>query len=176
MATKKQGTPTITQRAGLIIADLKGYDADTRLAIYNALEGEPGMLAELVKRAEAGEIVLDCTKAAHAPEGTPQRLINYPPEIESRRADYRALAENFISMIALDSERQPQPLDIVPTGAFTDEVRPHILINAIHDHINGLFESYSDALLLEDDFLRFLYVELRLFYDMHTGWRKGGAR
>jgi hypothetical protein len=56
----------IRERAARVIANLDAYDTDTRDAIYNALEGVPAQLAELVKRAEAGETILDCTDAAHA--------------------------------------------------------------------------------------------------------------
>jgi hypothetical protein len=74
MSSKKNSTARrgstkdtiIRQRAGAIIANLDAYDTDTRDAIYNALEGVPAQLAELVKRAEAGETILDCTDAAHA--------------------------------------------------------------------------------------------------------------
>jgi hypothetical protein len=74
MSTKKNSTARtgsakdtiIKERAGAIIANLDAYDSDTRAAIYNALEGVPATLAELVKRAEAGETILDCTDAAHA--------------------------------------------------------------------------------------------------------------
>ena len=74
MSSKKNSTTRrgsakdtiIRERAGAIIANLDAYDTDTRDAIYNALEGVPATLAELVKRAEAGETILDCTDAAHA--------------------------------------------------------------------------------------------------------------
>jgi hypothetical protein len=49
---------TIRQRAVAIIADAAQYDDDTRRAIQLSLERDsPKMLAELVKRAEAGETV-----------------------------------------------------------------------------------------------------------------------
>ena len=64
--TESAKVKIIRQRAGAIIANLDAYDNDTRDAIYNALEGAPATLAELVKRAEAGETILDCTDAAHA--------------------------------------------------------------------------------------------------------------
>jgi len=35
------GQSPIRQQAGLIIADVKGHEADTRDAIYSALEDEP---------------------------------------------------------------------------------------------------------------------------------------
>ncbi len=64
--TATEQTRIIRERAGAIIANLDAYDTDTRDAIYNALEGVPAQLAELVTRAEAGETILDCTDAAHA--------------------------------------------------------------------------------------------------------------
>ena len=60
-----KGTPrrlTVRQRAGLMIAESDDYDADTRTALYNALEGDnQAMLAELVRRAWNGETILDLT-------------------------------------------------------------------------------------------------------------------
>jgi hypothetical protein len=74
MSSKKNSTTRrgsakdkiIRERAARVIANLDAYDTDTRDAIYNALEGVPAQLAELVTRAEAGETILDCTDAAHA--------------------------------------------------------------------------------------------------------------
>jgi hypothetical protein len=49
---------TIKARAEAIIADESRYDTDTRRALQLSLERDsPKMLAELVKRAEAGETV-----------------------------------------------------------------------------------------------------------------------
>lgn len=96
---------------------------------------------------------------------TAQPLVRYAPEIEARRADYQVLAENMIALIALDMNRLPQTLDIVPPGVLGDEPPEHILLNAINDHINSLFENYRQSLILNEDFLRIFYVELRLYYD-----------
>lgn len=66
----KQQAQIIRQRAAAIIANLDDYNNDTRDAIYNALEGVPGELAELVKRAGAGDIILDCRGSVHPPVET----------------------------------------------------------------------------------------------------------
>jgi len=66
MSTRKKSAKDkiIRERAGAIIANLDAYDADTRDAIYNALEGVPAALAELVTRAKRGDTILDCTTQA----------------------------------------------------------------------------------------------------------------
>ncbi len=118
---------------------------------------------------------------------TPQPLIRYAPEVEARRADYQALAECFISMIPLETERHLNTLDVVPAGWNMDEAEPHILISAFNEHIQAVLDSITDAALnFDSDFLRFIYPELRLYYDQkmfeHRGGvfrglpKKGGAR
>jgi hypothetical protein len=70
-STKKGGTkgkaegskgtrrPTWIVRARAIVADVKGYDDETRHAIRNALDENSTDLAELVRRAESGGRILD---------------------------------------------------------------------------------------------------------------------
>ncbi len=50
---------TIKQRAAAIIADERTYDESTREAVYNALTSKAADLTECVRRAEAGETILD---------------------------------------------------------------------------------------------------------------------
>ncbi len=57
MATKKR--QTLKQRAEAIINDARLYDEDTRHAIKNALKNKAHDLAELVRRAERGDTILD---------------------------------------------------------------------------------------------------------------------
>jgi hypothetical protein len=59
---KEKKRRTVKDRARAIVADMKGYDADTRNAIKNSLDGDGSDLAELVRRAEAGEIIWDVSK------------------------------------------------------------------------------------------------------------------
>jgi hypothetical protein len=108
----------------------------------------------------------------------PQPLIQYPPEIETRRADYKTLAEAFLTMLPLSTQRVPPgTLDLVPPGVLTPEHEPDILIGAIRDHIDGLLQSISFGLMYEPDFLRVIYVELRLYLDHEmrnmgaAGWK-----
>lgn len=54
--------PSVKSRARAIINDAKGYDAETRHALNNALEEDSSDLAEMVKRAEAGEEILDISR------------------------------------------------------------------------------------------------------------------
>ncbi len=109
MSTRTTTTPRtesakdkiIRERAARIIANLDAYDGDTRDAIYNALEGVPATLAELVKRAEAGETILDCTDAAHA------------------RADNRDELQDFAHHLA-EAIRIARDNPILPTRLYND--------------------------------------------------------
>jgi hypothetical protein len=92
-----------------------------------------------------------------------QPLVTYPPEIESRRADYKRLAESIITMQSLQSDQSYSLLDVEPPGVLTDDPRPDILWKAFEGHLWALFECVSQV--YEDDFLRTIYVELRLYYD-----------
>jgi hypothetical protein len=95
----------------------------------------------------------------------PPRFIQYPPEIEARRADYETLAENLISMIGLSINRVSGTLDVAPPDVMHDEPSGSILIDAIHAHTTALFENINQGLTFEESFLRTLYIELRLYYD-----------
>lgn len=59
--TKKAATrrPSIKERAQAIIADVQGYDVDTRNAVARALRDNSDDLTELVRQAEAGAMILD---------------------------------------------------------------------------------------------------------------------
>lgn len=111
-------------------------------------------------------------------------LINYPPEVESHRADYERVAEG---LIALDKVRRDTPLslaDVESPGWVGDEPEGYILFTAMQDHLRALFECL--LVTYDDRFMRKLYVELRLFYDdrmneLNSGMynyrqQKGGAR
>jgi hypothetical protein len=58
-AGKPRGAADIEARARAILANPTAYDADTRRAILRAYETKGEDLAELVKRAEAGEMICD---------------------------------------------------------------------------------------------------------------------
>ncbi len=137
MSTKKNSTARrasakdkiIRERAARVIANLDAYDTDTRDAIYNALEGVPAQLAELVTRAEAGETILDCTNAAHAGDTSAIadlqefahhlaeaiRIARYSPLLPASL--YNGLADALI-----DFEND------LPSLARVSESEPHILI------------------------------------------------
>lgn len=65
--TKKTGgrRPTIKDRARAIVEDVRGYDVDTRMAVQASLDrNDAADLAETVRMAEAGEIILDLAGVA----------------------------------------------------------------------------------------------------------------
>jgi hypothetical protein len=95
---------------------------------------------------------------------TTQPLIAYSAEIEARRADYQALAESIIQMSQLQSARASTGLlDVEPPGWVAPEPAANILHDAIEEHFRALFENL--LVCYKHDFLRTLYVELRLYYD-----------
>ncbi len=119
----------IRERAGAIIANLDAYDNDTRDAIYNALEGVPATLAELVTRAEAGETILDCTDAAHARDAAAiadlQNFAHHFSEtirIARHSPTIPASLYNGLADVLLDFEND------LPSLARVNESEPHILI------------------------------------------------
>ncbi len=118
----------IRQRAGAIIANLDAYDTDTRDAIYNALEGVPATLAELVKRAEAGETILDCTDAAHARADNRDELQDFAHHLAEAIRIARenpmipASLYNGLADVLIDFEND------LPSLARVSESEAHILI------------------------------------------------
>lgn len=54
----------VTAKARAIVADVEAYDEDTRLAIQKAIDENDPNLAELVRRAEAGDTILDVSDPA----------------------------------------------------------------------------------------------------------------
>jgi hypothetical protein len=91
------------------------------------------------------------------------RFVRYEPEIEANRAYYQQQAESLIQLLSLESEHVRPLLDVEPEGILDDEPPPHLLWKAIQDHISALFDGILRN--YDDDFLRTLYVELRLYYD-----------
>jgi hypothetical protein len=59
--------PSVKARARAIIADAERYDDETRHAINNALTDNSSDLAELVRRAEEGEEILDISRPLTIP-------------------------------------------------------------------------------------------------------------
>ena len=97
MAQKKRGI--LTQRARAIIDDPSRYDADTRHAVRNALEGNAPDLAEYVRRAEQGDTILDLVKPL---EGSPHGIAALAEHIaavlahpETPEALYNAIVDEF---------------------------------------------------------------------------------
>lgn len=58
-SSSKKRRQSVKERARLIINDAEGYDAETRQSISHALRKNYPDLAEMVRRAEAGEEILD---------------------------------------------------------------------------------------------------------------------
>ena len=102
-----------------------------------------------------------------------RRLPDYAPEVEERRTDYRALAESLVLAESLIHSREASGrLDVIPPEWTDDEPNPHILHDAIREHMRALFDLLLDC--HDDDFLRTLYVELRLYYDQQMLKFKAG--
>lgn len=83
----------------------------------------------------------------------------YAPEVENRRQDYERLAESFITMIQLESERLGNLLDIEGDDAALN-TRP--LSNALDVHLRALLyhADWWDARTM-----RRFYTEMRLHGD-----------
>jgi hypothetical protein len=81
-STKKQSSKrrTVKDRARAIVSDAQGYDEETRHAIKNSLDENDSNLAELVRRAESGETILDVS----APLG------GVPSKVDARGGLYDA--------------------------------------------------------------------------------------
>jgi hypothetical protein len=75
--------------------------------------------------------------------------------------------------MALEHEHVRPLLDIAPEGILNDEPPPHVLWKAIQDHLSALFDGLRRN--YGDDFLRTLYVELRLYYDQQAVGNKPQA-
>ena len=97
----------------------------------------------------------------------------YSPEVEARRGDYKQLAESLIQMCAFQSQHVIEILDVEPPGWLLDEPEFNILWFAIQDHMRALFENIART--YNADFMRTLYVELRLFYDQRMLEYSAGA-
>jgi len=129
--TPRQGSAKdtiIRERAGAIIANLDAYDTDTRDAIYNALEGVPATLAELVARAEAGETILDCTDAAHARADNRDELQNFAHHLAEA---IRIARENPMIPASLYNGLADALIDFendLPSLSRVSESEAHILI------------------------------------------------
>jgi hypothetical protein len=89
--------------------------------------------------------------------------ITYAPEVESRRDLYKGIAEALVTLTRAQSRTAPEALDVESPGWTSDEPDSHILWNGIEDHLRALFENL--IVTYDDDFLRVLYVELRLYFD-----------
>jgi hypothetical protein len=102
---------SVKQRARAIVADAEAYDEETRNAIKNALD-EDGDLAELVRRAEAGEQILDVSKP----------LGGAPPQAEADAHDYAQKAYN--AALAHFYANQGDPFALSRLAVVYDEQKP----------------------------------------------------
>ena len=98
-----------------------------------------------------------------APESTGRPLPNYHPQIEARRVLFQQEAEALIVLLNLQHSTVPEALDIESPDLLGDEHAANILYDAIRDHLRALFEDI--IMYYDDEWLRTLYVELRLFYE-----------
>ncbi|HEX8503706.1 MAG TPA: hypothetical protein VF659_24185 [Pyrinomonadaceae bacterium] len=73
----RKSRPSVKTRARAIVADVDAYDEDTRHAIKNALDGDGSDLSELVRRAEAGETILDVSNPLRL--ARPAVCVRYEP-------------------------------------------------------------------------------------------------
>lgn len=103
--TKGRQRQSLKQRGRAIVADAKGYDEETRRAIKNTLDDDGAELAELVRRAESGEMILDVS----APLGGAPALtlaehiaaaLNDP---DTPEGIYNALSEAVSELTATDA-------------------------------------------------------------------------
>jgi hypothetical protein len=84
-STKRRGERTaraphsrnLERRALAIVNDAKGYDEDTRQTIRAALNTKADDLAELVRRAEAGETVIDLADSQRIAEQQARAFIDF---------------------------------------------------------------------------------------------------
>ncbi len=148
------------KRAVLSIVAEEACDAETIVGLLNALASDDPDLPELVRRVKAGEFILDLTQHDSAGEASePQPLIQYAPEIEARRKDYEALAEAFVTMADLETERAYPALDL-PHVVYTHEER--VISKAVMQHFQSLM---SHADFFDPRTIRKFYVEMRLWGD-----------
>ncbi|HEX3560331.1 MAG TPA: hypothetical protein VHU19_14080 [Pyrinomonadaceae bacterium] len=151
--TKKRPArrPSVKERARQIIADAKGYDEETREAVGRALEEGHDDLAEVVRRAESGETVLDLT-ASSSPALTEGRVrlladILAPHELYQMPAELRAAA--LVELVGgLADEPDANARWMIAQAVFqvayrnTDEFE-----NALEDFIKRTRAGGFDALL-----------------------------
>ncbi len=89
--------PTVRQRAEQIIA-AEHIDHDTRAAIKNSLDTNDGDLAELVRRAESGEEIIDITKGIS--EGGELNAVTFAAEVKTLTHDEaRSIATSIVNAI-----------------------------------------------------------------------------
>lgn len=88
MATtkKRQRPASVKRRAQTIVNDAEGYDAETREAIRRSLETGAADLAELVRRAESGERIIDVS--AHGTAESREQLEARARRITERASDF----------------------------------------------------------------------------------------
>jgi hypothetical protein len=136
--------PTVKERARAIVADVKGYSDETRHAIKNALDENSSDLAELVRRAEGGDEILDARGpvGGNAAEGQPDvAAIAYAQRAYGDALDYYHAHQGdpfALSRLAVVyDEQQPGDFNMVITlpghmrdRAVTDEELREVIIDA----------------------------------------------
>lgn len=111
---------TPEQRARAIVADVKGYDEETRRVIKRALETHGGYLIELVRRAEAGEAILTPQDPPDAEgEGFKQAALDYAGKAYTAALAHYAASEGDAfarsRLAVVYGEQAPGDLNIVVT-------------------------------------------------------------
>jgi hypothetical protein len=98
----------LRQRARAIIDDAEGYDAETREAIRRSLESNDADLAELVRRAESSERILDVSAREEDREALKARAAEIIEDVRGFDGDTRRAV--FVALSNLNfAETNPQP-------------------------------------------------------------------
>ena len=129
---------TLKDRARAIVAD-ESYDDDTRNAIKNSLADGDANLAELVRRAEAGEIILDTAKPLGFSEDRDRAV-----ELLERRTYYGSGVEAKLR----DALEKPEELRRLLAAIDAGERKASELLGRAFDEkaVDYAFTAYSTAL------------------------------
>lgn len=131
--------PTVKDRARAIVADAEGYDAETRNSIKNSLDGDGSDLAELVRRAEACETILDTAKPLGFSEDRDRAA-----ELLERRTYYGSGVEAKLR----DALDKPEELRRLLAAIDAGERKASELLGRAFDEkaVDYAFTAYSTAL------------------------------
>lgn len=134
--------------------DIWNWLGDTTNSIEDLLAPENSLKREAARL--RGVLTFYANERTAAPDAAGT---TYAPEIEARRADYQQLAEAFITMTMLESERAPSLLDLDGPDANINDTH---LSKALHHHLYALLlhMNWWDARTM-----RKFYAEARLWGD-----------